>query len=641
MISSILVPPFRLAVRAFVAGAVLAVPAVAKEAAAPASRRFASRGSRRPPRSASTAGACRTSTPQRSGRLLRAGLQRRARPAVPDRPLAPARLGQLAESSGPTTWSRTGGAAVPLSRRHGSRVAHLQLARHAERGALTAFVAGINAYVEWLEANPAKLPREFKLPRLPAREMGAPRTWSASARTASRATCASEVARAHTLCGEDVEADAGPLRPHPTGRRRSPRGSIPACRRTCSVFQLATQGVRLTRVDPSGAASGAPAHRSLSALTGAARRQQQLGRRAAQIGDRPRHPGQRPAPRLLRARACATSCTSSRRAWTSSAPGEPALPGISSATTARIAFGLTIFSIDQEDLYVYETQPGRPRPVPLRRAAGSRCTVSGAIPVKGAAPREVELELHPPRAGGPRGRREAPRLRRALRLAGAGHGALLRLPRATCGRRTSTASSGARWRWGAPTLEPGLRRHQGQHRLDRRAASRPMRPNWDGLLPGARRRPLRMGRLLARRPNARALQPDAGLDRHGQRVQHAGGLPGQGAQAGLRVDQPLAPPAHARGAGLAWQGLDRGLRAAAERHPLDPRAPPRGAARAALLRRREDAARAGFSRAGTRGSTRIRRRPRSRRSGSFATCARASAKRCSRPRPRPRSPRPT
>jgi penicillin amidase len=40
--------------------------------------------------------------------------------------------------------------------------------------------------------------------------------------------------------------------------------------------------------------------------------------------------------------------------------GEPALPGISIGHNGRIAFGLTIFAIDQEDLYVYETDPQDP-----------------------------------------------------------------------------------------------------------------------------------------------------------------------------------------------------------------------------------------------------------------------------------------
>jgi len=40
--------------------------------------------------------------------------------------------------------------------------------------------------------------------------------------------------------------------------------------------------------------------------------------------------------------------------------GEPALPGISIGHNGTIAFGLTIFNIDQEDLYVYELNPSNP-----------------------------------------------------------------------------------------------------------------------------------------------------------------------------------------------------------------------------------------------------------------------------------------
>ena len=40
--------------------------------------------------------------------------------------------------------------------------------------------------------------------------------------------------------------------------------------------------------------------------------------------------------------------------------GEPALPGVSIGHNGKVAFGLTIFSIDQEDLYVYQTNPANP-----------------------------------------------------------------------------------------------------------------------------------------------------------------------------------------------------------------------------------------------------------------------------------------
>ena len=56
--------------------------------------------------------------------------------------------------------------------------------------------------------------------------------------------------------------------------------------------------------------------------------------------------------------------------------GEPALPGISIGHNGTIAFGLTIFNVDQEDLYVYELNPAQPEPVSLRRRLGGRCASS-------------------------------------------------------------------------------------------------------------------------------------------------------------------------------------------------------------------------------------------------------------------------
>jgi penicillin amidase len=46
--------------------------------------------------------------------------------------------------------------------------------------------------------------------------------------------------------------------------------------------------------------------------------------------------------------------------------GEPALPGISIGHNGQIAFGFTIFAIDQEDLYVYETHPENLRQSAIR-----------------------------------------------------------------------------------------------------------------------------------------------------------------------------------------------------------------------------------------------------------------------------------
>ena len=70
----------------------------------------------------------------------------------------------------------------------------------------------------------------------------------------------------------------------------------------------------------------------------------------------PRHHGERPPPRLFRAEpslpgpSLGAGPGRDRR-------GRAGAPGISLGHNGSIAFGLTIFNIDQEDLYVYELNP--------------------------------------------------------------------------------------------------------------------------------------------------------------------------------------------------------------------------------------------------------------------------------------------
>lgn len=71
--------------------------------------------------------------------------------------------------------------------------------------------------------------------------------------------------------------------------------------------------------------------------------------------------------------------------------GEPALPGISIGHNGRIAFGLTIFAIDQEDLYVYQTNPANPREYRYQDRWEPMRTVGETIPVRDTEPVAVEL----------------------------------------------------------------------------------------------------------------------------------------------------------------------------------------------------------------------------------------------------------
>src|SRR6185503_10885493 len=71
--------------------------------------------------------------------------------------------------------------------------------------------------------------------------------------------------------------------------------------------------------------------------------------------------------------------------------GEPALPGISIGHNGTIAFGLTRFYIDQEDLYVYELNPANPDAYRYRDAFEPMTVVTEQVAVKGEAPRPVQL----------------------------------------------------------------------------------------------------------------------------------------------------------------------------------------------------------------------------------------------------------
>src|SRR4051794_12262746 len=73
--------------------------------------------------------------------------------------------------------------------------------------------------------------------------------------------------------------------------------------------------------------------------------------------------------------------------------GEPALPGISIGHNGQIAFGLTIFSIDQEDLYVYELNPANPDEYRYGSGWEPMRIVRERLEVKGEAPRDLELRF--------------------------------------------------------------------------------------------------------------------------------------------------------------------------------------------------------------------------------------------------------
>jgi len=79
--------------------------------------------------------------------------------------------------------------------------------------------------------------------------------------------------------------------------------------------------------------------------------------------------------------------------WNVIGGGEPALPGVSIGHNDQGAWGLTIFSIDQEDLYVYETDPANPLRYRYREGWEQMRELEETIPVKGKDPRRVTLRF--------------------------------------------------------------------------------------------------------------------------------------------------------------------------------------------------------------------------------------------------------
>jgi penicillin G amidase len=157
--------------------------------------------------------------------------------------------------------------------------------------------------------------------------------------------------------------------------------------------------------------------------------------------------------------------------------GEPALPGISIGHNGHIAFGLTIFPIDQEDLYVYQTNDrheyryqGRWEPMTLVRET---------VPVRGGPPVPVDLWFtrHGPVVY------EGPGTAFAVRAAWLEPGMAPYLGSMDYVRATGPdAFVAAMRRWGAPGENQVYAAPDGT--IGWHPAGRvPRRPNWDGTLP--------------------------------------------------------------------------------------------------------------------------------------------------------------
>lgn len=161
--------------------------------------------------------------------------------------------------------------------------------------------------------------------------------------------------------------------------------------------------------------------------------------------------------------------------------GEPALPGIAIGHNGSVAFGLTIWNVDQEDLYVYELHPEERTLYRYRDAWVRMERRVETVSIRGQEETDVELLFtkHGPviHVDGERG------VAYALRAAWLEAGMAPYL--SSLGNLHSESAAEVRSvlnRWGAPGVNHVYADKSGSIGWSPRALV-PIRPNWDGLLP--------------------------------------------------------------------------------------------------------------------------------------------------------------
>ncbi|MBM7809017.1 penicillin amidase [Geodermatophilus bullaregiensis] len=378
-------------------------------------------------------------------------------------------LGQLAEVLGPEHVDRDRAARLFLFRGDAQR----DWAAYGPdtEGAATAFVAGVNAFVQLTREDPALLPAEF-------RQLGyRPALWDPSDVTRIRshglfANLREEVARALTLrdhpaAVEDLRRKREPPRPLavPEGLDL---GLIPDD--VLAVYDLATLPPVFGAPSPDAArGSVLPEGSNNWVLSGA----RTATGRPLLANDPHRAAAALPGLRYL--------VHLSAPGLDVIGAGEPALPGISIGHNGRVAFGLTIFPVDQEDLYVYATDPEDPLRYRYGDGWEAMRVERETIAVRDGEPVEVELLFT----------RHGPVIRTdpatgtafAVRAAWLGPGMAPYLGSIEYLRaRDGNAFRAAMGRWGAPPENQVYADTGGT--IGWTAGGRtPRRPNWDGTLP--------------------------------------------------------------------------------------------------------------------------------------------------------------
>ncbi|WP_418119965.1 penicillin acylase family protein [Variovorax sp. 350MFTsu5.1] len=395
-------------------------------------------------------------------------------------------LGEMAKDFGPA-WVENDRAARAVLYRGDMYREWLAYGSDAKRVA-EAFTAGVNAYVAQVRAKPSLLPPEFAL-------LGyQPATWSPEDVVRIRhhgltLNFTSEIDRARAFCagGPGIKADWLRRELDPPINPRVPQGLDPCTIPTAELraaYMRATEAPQFSKTNTRLAAPVAslpnPQQPSQGDPTAG------YGSNNWVISPKLTSTGR---PILANDPHRAHGAPSLRYMAHLSAPGmdvigagEPFLPGISIGHNGTIAFGLTRFYMDQEDLYVYQLNPRNPNEYRYQGRWEPMVRVTERIAVKGeGAPREVinTFTRHGPVLLSEPGKQRAFALRAAWLEPGmAPYFGSMDYMRA----RNWDQFRAAMNRWGAPGENQVYADSSGNVGWIPGGLT-PIRPNWDGLMP--------------------------------------------------------------------------------------------------------------------------------------------------------------
>lgn len=390
-------------------------------------------------------------------------------------------LGLLAKSFGPAYVEQDRAARLFLYR--GDMEKEWAAYAPDARASVEAFTAGINAYVREVRGHVRELPVEFTLTG------SAPEEWRPEdvLRIRSHALVSnvtSEVARARVVCAAGIEADLLRRKLDPPLHKLVVPPGLDPCDVPGDVlkdYELATRQVDFDAAVPGLRAQSDHETR----LAGLRERQLNEGSNNWVIAPSKSATGR---PILANDPHRQLGVPSLRYVVGLNAPGlniigagEPALPGVSIGHNDDIAFGITIFAMDQEDLYIYETNPRDPNAYRYKGAWEKMIVEKQVIEVKGESPREVTLRFtrHGPVLATNPGRNRAFAMRSVWAEPGlSGYFGASRLTHAKTWDDFRLASEA----WGAPPLNLVYADVKGN--VGWAASGRaPVRKNWDGLFP--------------------------------------------------------------------------------------------------------------------------------------------------------------